>query len=985
MRHGSPFACVQAAYEGRSALLFRQQALILGCILLLLTMRSAAFAGGPRFISGYGMAVQAGQPEGWNTMQLQYFTDPGALAAGVSHAQGDAMVAAAAAVWNVPTSTLSLEQGGTLAEHVSGANSYFDGANFVFPADVEASHENAVPLPILYDTDGSVTDLLLGDGASDPEECRQNAVTQSVDDIQADGHIHHALLVLNGRCVGSAPEQLTQMHYQLARAFGRILGLSWSQLNDNVFTGAATVNADQVAYWPLMHPLDIFCSQYSYQCMPNPFSLRPDDLSALALLYPVLANSVPSGKQASDTDAAYLYVLASFPTGQGMDGLNFTATRQQYGATEDYQVVSGLSGLFYQQSVASPITGAAATSGGDTTAYREGEMVMRVVPVEGLSTVILQAEPINPLYTGDYAIGPYVHTPVTPSGSPQGWVDYLQRPFPDVPLGVQTVATDAASSCSPGNDGAESAPAALDASGWQPGQLCGWGHNSWWSAKVRAGRSWTLEVTALDEAGRATTNKAQTVFGVWNATDPTGTPPTLASGAVPFNALALGMTQVRGEVAASDSPLRIAVGDAYGVGRPDFTYTARLLYADAVSPGTVGAGGGLIVITGTGFQQGNEVTVNGARALVKSWTATTIVAVAPSQSLAGAELGTTVNITVTDLGTGGATTITSALRYTGAPDTLQRVAAPTAIETGVTASVPFSVRVLASDGTTPLSGASVRFSSDVGTAILGLCGGAAACTGVTDEQGVVQTTVTGVAPGTATLTATEMSGGAQVSVTVVDTEPAKSVMLSSTSAYIAAGASDTWILQLTAIEEGSPVPGVPISWAAGNGLALASTMAATGADTVTTAVVTSNGVEAGTVSTFTGCAWSSFCATWTLYGVDIATLHVTVEAGAGQNVPQGNVLGGLQVLVTDPAGHPVQDASLTVHQRVLGWEGLCTTPGRCPAAPVLDSTEAVVRSGVDGSVALQPLQVAGVPQTVEIAITWGNQGLLTLTLVKTPQ
>ena len=40
----------------------------------------------------------------------------------MNHAAADALVAAAAAVWNVPTSALVLAQGGTLAEHVSGAN-----------------------------------------------------------------------------------------------------------------------------------------------------------------------------------------------------------------------------------------------------------------------------------------------------------------------------------------------------------------------------------------------------------------------------------------------------------------------------------------------------------------------------------------------------------------------------------------------------------------------------------------------------------------------------------------------------------------------------------------------------------------------------------------------------------------------------------------------------------------------------------------------
>ena len=67
---------------------------------------------------------QSGAPVVWYTNQPLYFTDPGDLSATVNHAAADALVAAAAEVWNVPTASLVLAKGGTLAEHVSGANSF---------------------------------------------------------------------------------------------------------------------------------------------------------------------------------------------------------------------------------------------------------------------------------------------------------------------------------------------------------------------------------------------------------------------------------------------------------------------------------------------------------------------------------------------------------------------------------------------------------------------------------------------------------------------------------------------------------------------------------------------------------------------------------------------------------------------------------------------------------------------------------------------
>lgn len=253
-------------------------------VLLLLCVVPNAHAGGPRFTSALGWGVPSGRNVVWGTTSLAYYTDPGDLNAHVSHAQADAMVAAAAAVWTAPTSAISYMQGGVLAEDVSTANTYFDGTQLVFPADVQTSNEGNIPVAIVYDMDGGLIDLLLGGGASDPDECRQNSVVGDIDDIQTwgDGLIHHATLILNGRCVGSAPEQMTEMQYHLARAFGRVLGLAWSQTNDNVFTAQTTVTANQMAYWPLMHPIDVICGNYSYQCMTNPFLLRVDDLNSLA-------------------------------------------------------------------------------------------------------------------------------------------------------------------------------------------------------------------------------------------------------------------------------------------------------------------------------------------------------------------------------------------------------------------------------------------------------------------------------------------------------------------------------------------------------------------------------------------------------------------------------------------------------------------------------------------------------------------------------
>jgi len=247
-------------------------------------------------------------------MQPLYFTDPGDLSTNVNHAAAEAMVAAAAGVWNVPTASLVLARGGALDEHVSEANAFASGAGVIFPADVQSSNYLAKQIAVIYDTDGSVTDLLLGNGASDPSGCRQNGVTESVDSLVPAGFIEHAVLVLNGRCTGPDPAMQMQMQYQLMRAFGRVLGLGWSQTNDNVFTGSPAPTYNQALNWPIMHPIDIVCGPYTYQCLPQPFALRADDLSTLAQLYFIKQGQATPGKTDSLYNSNQIYgYLCNFP------------------------------------------------------------------------------------------------------------------------------------------------------------------------------------------------------------------------------------------------------------------------------------------------------------------------------------------------------------------------------------------------------------------------------------------------------------------------------------------------------------------------------------------------------------------------------------------------------------------------------------------------------------------------------------------------
>ena len=963
-------------------------------------MASAAWAGGPRFITGTSGYAQAGVPMAWYTNAPKYFTDPGQLAAGVTHAQADAMVAAAAAVWNLPNANLTLAQGGELAEHVNGTNSYFNGTSFVFPTDVEASNYQAIQIAVVYDTDGSIINLLLGSGASDPSGCLQNGVIESVDSFGASGTIQHALIVLNGLCVGSNSQQMLQMQYQLTRIFGRVVGLAWAQLNDNVFTAVLPVAAAQVALWPLMHPIDIICGPYTYLCMQNPFTLRMDDIAALAELYPVTVAG--GGKTLSVLNTINASGTVTFPSHQGMEIVDVEVTRYLPGIErgwEVYPVVSALVGATFQQNGGNPVSGAEAANenGGINSAAAESGWSMPYAPTyAGVANLYFATNQVNQLYSGEYAVGAYQRPVPTMSGYYMGSNDLGIASGGSARMSFQESAT--LNWCAY-PDGTEARPLALPAAaptGMWNEALCSPGYVGWRQIAVNANTSWTIEIAAVNESGAATSGKMQPVIGVWNMSDPLGTTPTVSAQAAAGNSMVLGMTQLQMPSTASASSLRIAIAEQFGGGRPDFAYAARILYATSVAPVTLSGGGGQIVIAGTGFKLGNQVLVNGVAATVLSWTATQITATAPSMSVAGAASGTAVDVEVWDPTTGGTTDMQGALKYVvSVVDQVALVSAPAALETGYTATTPFAVRVYKPDGVTPVLGATVTFvvtGGGGGAAVVTGCQTGPGCVVKTDVTGLASTPVMGIAAGNVSVSGTELTGGGSQVIGIVDSGPARTAVINAVPQYLAAGASGSWALTLTVTQDGSAAVSVPVTWGTpGVGFTLTPPGENTTASGTAAVVVQVTGISGGpggvggTANVISGCAWSTVCGTWTVYGVATSQWTVAVASGAGQSVRvSGSVLVPVGFLVTDGAGDPLPGATVNFYQTVYAWEGSCGTTGACASAPVLKTAKSAATSDANGMVTVTPIEVAGVAQVVRIAAATGTKGFATVSLAVTP-
>ncbi len=936
----------------------------------------SAHAAGPRWVAGAKWTNDS-RIMNWYRPDVQYFVDAGPLSASVDHATAVALVDAAAAVWTVDGIPFSLSNGGALNEDVSGDNVYLGASGVVWPADVQRSNYTSKQIAVIFDADGSITDALLGSGASAPGNCRTNAVTESVDLFIQPGKIAHALVIVNGRCTGPAPEQQLQLRYQLMRVFGRVIGLGWSQLNDNVFTGTPAPQYLEQMHWPIMHPIDVICGPYTYQCLPQPFALRDDDIASLAMVNAQQLNQGNSNKITVDG-------WVRFSNGQGMNGVNLVGRRSfpndGYG-TEPYGSVSAVSGFLAPGDMGNPVTGPPADTddkGGGTGGFAPGYFVFYGVPSLrqfAFTSLEISTEPMNPLYMGRYAVGPYRMGEVAPSGDAWQTVSFGNAPGAVSGMGTY-VPPNAAFQCGGSADGIENAPAPMLAEGVWSGRFCGVGHTAWNGFAVRAGRTATVEVTALDEAGTATTAKAMPVIGLWHASDATGTTPSLGK-AIAFNSARVGMTQLRASFPAGEQ-VRLAVADQRGDGRPDYVYRARLLYADTVSPARMVPAGGAIRILGTGFQPGSTVTVGGVVATVTSISATEIDAVAPSASALG---GTAVNnVTVTDPRTGGSTSILGGLTYGGvANDTLALVTAPgSTVYVGAPAT--FAVRLTDSSGA-PAPNATVTVSASGGGAVFSTCG-LAACTLVTDASGLAQTQVTPQSAGTVTLGAVVKSGSS-VQAGFVAVAALQSVTFRRPVQYVAAGAGAGAVFHPTVVLTGNDAENAARSatWASGSGRVSLGTAHSTGNTSQADATGSLRDSESATVQ---ACGWTAVCVTGNLLGVAAADLRVVPVAGDGQSVAATATLQPVTVRVVDTAGHPVAGATVGIYQQVTGWQPPCATPGRCAVAPVYGKASTSAISDDDGLVVIDPLQYSGTAAVTRATVTAGTAGVYTVTLQKTP-
>jgi hypothetical protein len=387
----------------------------------------STFAGGPKYVAGAGYFNPAvvGQPVRWSGGVVNYFVDQGPLNSQISNQEATAMVDAAAAVWSaVPTAGVILTDSGTLNEDVNGANVLAGNQVFAEPADVTPA-ATSYPLAVIYDADGSVMNSLFGAGSSDPTSCQNNGILTWLDNIQPDATISHAVILVNGLCATNS-NLVAMMQYELERAFGRVLGLDYAQVNSGALTNG---EPDGLLGWPVMQPMSGICGATGGICIPNPAQLRYDDVAALNRIYPITPANIASfpGKQITAASTVSIQGTLSFRSGAGMQGVNVVARPLDANGDPLYQyTVTFVSGAYFSGNRGNPITGWSDPNGnplaqwGSTDPTLQGFFDLSGIPLPpGMTVASYQVsfEPVNPLYMLTESVGPYVDGSPAPSGT----------------------------------------------------------------------------------------------------------------------------------------------------------------------------------------------------------------------------------------------------------------------------------------------------------------------------------------------------------------------------------------------------------------------------------------------------------------------------------------------------------------------------------------------------------------------------------------
>jgi hypothetical protein len=246
-----------------------------------------------------------------------------------------------------------------------------DGTNFLDYTNLDSAKIDGIN-PIVFDSDGSITDALFGSGAS--ADVIGFAYSE---DRDSDGYLDEGEAFMNGKFADGSTSSFTLAEWKstFVHEFGHFLGLDHTQINGNFVN-----DGKMTQYIPTMYPTA------TVNDVPLG-DLNPDDIAAISALYPEPAFATSTGNISGSVTRA---------NGSVVRGANVIAIST--GADSLMNQVSAITDYYVQNNGNYTVVG-----------LTPGSYVIRI-------------EPIDPDFTGGSSVGPYSYdftdlsfiNPVTP-------------------------------------------------------------------------------------------------------------------------------------------------------------------------------------------------------------------------------------------------------------------------------------------------------------------------------------------------------------------------------------------------------------------------------------------------------------------------------------------------------------------------------------------------------------------------------------------
>src|SRR5205085_5718155 len=444
------------------------------------------------------------------------------------------------------------------------------------------------------------------------------------------------------------------------------------------------------------------------------------------------------------------------------------------------------------------------------------------------------------------------------------------------------------------------APAQVPLSGNWAGALNSYGIADFFQFSAQANRTLSVLVNALDESGNPSTSKLLPVIGMWGLANP-GQSPAPAETPAALNTAFAGESRLDAQILQAGA-FRIGIADYRGDGRPDYHYNARVLYGDNIFPARASAAGGTpVTVSGLGLRSDTTVQVARVAEAMLASSAMQLLLLTPQVP------DGVYDVQLNDLTSGGNSLMSGVLTVGAGPnDTIKVVsAAIPATPVRAQSAAPFAVIVVAADGITPITGASVQFSSSPNVAF-SACSGAATCTVLTDQSGIASTRTTVLSANVMTLTAklapATYAAPKQVQATLLGTESQLDLALATPTLWLAQGTTVTIPVTPTVLSNGTAVTGKTLNYRVAQGSAtLSAPSAQTDVNGNATANLQIDVASAGVQVVACVAPSNSPCQTFNAIVVPTSSLRLQAVAGTLQITTEGKNFQPVVLRVLDSA------------------------------------------------------------------------------------